>query len=347
MPSLISSEPTRQEPKAVSKPSLESRAEIASRRILIDLFPHIEPYASGFLQADSIHNIYWEQSGNPDGVPVLILHGGPGAGSSPKLRRFFDPDHYRIILFDQRGCGRSTPMGALENNGTEFLIKDIEMLKKHLKIDQWHLFGGSWGSTLALRYAIKNPDHCISLILRGIFLCEKQEIDWFLYGIKKIFPEAWEQFISHIPPEEQNDLLEAYYKRLTDPNRATRIEAAICWALYEGACASLVPNYEIISTEEQKQNALTLAKLEAHFFKHEMICGEERILRHIDKIRHIPAMIVQGRYDIICPLETAHKLHQAWPEADYVIVPDAGHSSSDPPLRSQLVSATENFKRLK
>lgn len=317
------------------------------RQILVDLFPPLEPYDNGFIAVDDIHNIYWEQSGNPNGVPILVLHGGPGTGASTTARQFFDPDHYRIIIFDQRGAGRSTPRGCLINNTTSLLLEDIETLRQHLNVDRWHLFGGSWGSTLAIKYAIAYPAHCISMTLRGIFLCEQGEIDWFLYGMQKVFPEAWEQFASLAPEDQRDNLLEFYYGLLTGDDHAAQMDAAICWALYEGACASLVPNYEIIVTEEQKQRALAIARLEAHYFKHEVICGEERIMQHIDKIRHIPTMIVQGRYDIICPLETAYKLHQAWPEAEYVAVADAGHSADDPSLRSQLVESTEHFKHLR
>ena len=319
---------------------------VYQRKALLDLFPAITPYSSGFLAVDSTHNIYWEQSGNPDGVPVILLHGGPGAGATPTHRRFFDPDHYRIIIFDQRGCGRSTPLGGLENNTTENLLNDIEALRKHFGIKAWHLFGGSWGSTLALLYAIQHPERCISLMLRGIFLCEQDEIDWFLYGIRKIFPEAWDQFASIIPDDNHDDLLESYYARLTGVEGDLQMEAAIRWSLYEGACSSLMPNYETITTQDQKQHALALARIEAHYFKNEVIAKDHSILTKIDRIRSIPASIIQGRYDIICPIETANKLHQAWPEADYVVVPDSGHSALDPSMRSRLIEATEQAKSL-
>jgi len=316
------------------------------KKPLFDLFPATTPYSSGFLAVDDTHNLYWEQSGNPDGVPIILLHGGPGAGATPMHRRFFNPNHYRIIIFDQRGSGRSTPLGELSNNTTRHLVEDMEALRKHLNLERWHLFGGSWGSTLALRYAIRFPQNCISLILRGIFLCEQYEVDWFLYGMKKIFPEAWEQFTSLFSEDEQKNLLEHYYARLTgnDPQKA--LEAAIRWSLYEGACASLLPNYETITTEEQKQHALALAKIEAHYFKHEISAKDDQILDQIDKIRNIPATIIQGRYDVICPIETANKLHQVWPEADYIVVPDSGHSALDTTMRSRLIEATENYKAL-
>ncbi len=317
------------------------------RATLLDLFPSISPYSSGFLPVEDPHNIYWEQSGNPEGIPVVLFHGGPGAGATPTHRRFFDPDHYRIIIFDQRGAGRSHPLGSLEKNTTKHLLKDIEILRIHLGIKRWHIFGGSWGSTLALHYATKHPIHCLSLTLRGIFLCEEEEIKWFLYGMKKIFPEAWEQFAGFLPAEERNDLLENYYKRLTQGDKNEQIKAAIHWNLYESACSSLFPNFETITTQEQKQNALAMSRIEAHYFKHETVRPEDSILKKIDLIRNIPATIVQGRYDAICPIDTAYKLHQAWPEAKYVVVPDAGHSALDPTMRHQLIKATEHYKTLK
>lgn len=319
-----------------------------SRRPLLDLFPPISPYSTGFLAVDDLHNLYWEQSGNPDGVPILLLHGGPGAGATPTHRRFFDPDFFRIVIFDQRGAGRSHPLGCLQNNTAQHLVEDIERLRKHLSIEKWHLFGGSWGSTLAIDYASQFRDRCLSLILRGIFLCEQEEIDWFLYGMRNIFPEAWEQFAGLLPESEQNDLLEGYYKRLTDELSEDRqMEAAIRWSLYEGACSSLLPNYETITTEEQKMHALALARIEAHYFRNEVRSPEKSLLKTINFLRSIPTTIIQGRYDIICPIQTANKVHQFWPEADYVVVPDAGHSALDAPLRSRLIEATEAIKTLK
>ncbi len=317
------------------------------RTPLLDLFPPITPYSSGFLAVDDTHNIYWEQSGNMDGVPIVLLHGGPGAGATPIHRRFFDPDHYRIIIFDQRGAGRSAPLGCLENNTTQDLVNDMEVLRKHLKVDDWHLFGGSWGSTLALAYANQHKKRCISMILRGIFLCEQPEIDWFLHGMQTIFPEAWEQFSNFIPEDERDDLLTAYYKRLTNEDDVkTQMQASVHWSLYEGACSSLLPNYETITTDEQKQQALALARIEAHYFTHEIISEEKSLFHNIEHLRFIPTTIIQGRYDVICPIKTANKLHQLWPEADYVVVPDAGHSALDAPLRSRLIEATEAAKTI-
>lgn len=312
---------------------------------LLDLFPAIAPYATGFLDVGGGHALYWEQSGNPAGVPIVLLHGGPGAGATATHRRFFDPEYYRIIIFDQRGAGRSKPLGSLENNTTAHLVADIETLRVHLAIERWHIFGGSWGSTLALCYAASHAQRCISLILRGIFLCEQYEIDWFLYGMGNLFPEAWEQFETFLPAEERGDLLEGYYKRLTGDDPKEQMGAAICWSLYEGACSSIVPNYEIITTDEQKQHALALARIEAHYFKHEVRSAENSLLKQLDTIRHIPTAIVQGRYDVICPIKTAYKMHQLWPEAHYVCAADAGHSALDPALRSHLIEATQNAKK--
>ena len=311
----------------------------------MDLFPEITPYSSGFLPVDDTHTLYWEQSGNPDGVPILLLHGGPGAGATPKHRQFFDPDYYRIIIFDQRGAGRSTPLGCLENNTTEHLVEDIEAIRQQLNIEQWHIFGGSWGSTLAMCYALKYKTRCISLILRGIFLLEQPEVDWFLYGMETIFPEAWEQFSGLLPEEERDNILDNYYKRLTNDNDPkAQMEAAVTWSLYEGACSSLMPNYETITTDEQKDHALALARIEAHYFKTQVISEENSLLNRIKDLRSLPTTIIQGRYDVICPIKTANKVHQLWPEADYVVVPDAGHSAMDGPLRSRLIEATEAAK---
>lgn len=318
------------------------------RKPLLDLFPEITPYSSGFMKVDDTHEVYWEQCGNPQGVPILFLHGGPGAGATTTHRRFFDPDHYRIIIFDQRGAGRSTPLGSLENNTLDHILGDIESLRHHLNIDHWCLFGGSWGSTVALAYAQTYPEHCTSMILRGIFLMEQLEIDWFLYGMKTFFPEASEQFYGQYPNETPENILPRYYEDLCSDDESKSISAAITWSLYEGACASLLPNYETITTDEQKQSALALARTEAHYFIHGIIPPENSLLRpdNIDKIRQIPTIIVQGRYDVICPIQTAHRLHQAWPEADYIVVPDGGHSATDPAIRSRLIEATENMKTL-
>lgn len=317
------------------------------RTVPFDLFPPLSPYSSGFLDVDHHHHLYWEQSGNPDGVPILHIHGGPGAGATAKHRRFFDPDHYRIIIFDQRGAGRSQPLGSLHNNTRDHLLADMEVLREHLRVERWHLFGGSWGSTLALSYAQKYPQRCISLILRGISLLEQDEIDWFIYGMRRIFPEAWEQFASLAPKHEQNNLLEFYYKILSGDDRQAATEAAVNWSLYEGACLSLIPNYETITSDEQKDVAWAIARIEAHYYRNNTIPAAQSLLRGIDRIRSIPATIIQGRYDMVSPIITAHRLHQAWPEADYIIVPDGGHASMDPPVRARLIEATENAKTIR
>jgi proline iminopeptidase len=321
-----------------------SRPAAARRTARLGLFPAIQPYSSGFLDVGTPHTLYWEQSGNPDGVPVVLLHGGPGAGSSPAHRRFFNPDHYRIVIFDQRGAGRSQPLGCTDANTLPHLVADMETIRKHLRIDRWHLFGGSWGSTLALAYAQAYPDRCRSLILRGIFLMEREEIDWFMTGINSIFPEAWDQFADGM---DRDNLLEAYYTVLNGPDHIKAVNAAISWSLYESACSSLLPNFETITTDEQKAHALAMARIEAHYFRTQLIAPKNSLLNDIDKIRAIPAVIVQGRYDMICPIRTAHRLHAAWPEADYIVVPDGGHSSLDPAIRARLIEATENAKTIR
>ncbi|MDR3518427.1 MAG: prolyl aminopeptidase [Azospirillaceae bacterium] len=311
-----------------------------------ELFPAIEPFESGWLKVDPQHRIYWEQSGNPQGIPVVFLHGGPGAGASSAHRRFFDPGHYRIVILDQRGAGRSTPLGEIQNNTTDHLVSDLEALRDFLHIDRWHVFGGSWGSTLALAYAQTHPDRCVSLVLRGIFLMRLQEINWFLYDMRTIYPEAWSTFTAILAPEERGDILEAYWRRLTATDPATCMTAARLWSGYEGACSTLLPSPEIASAAEQSNHALGLSRMEAHYFRNNRFTPEDRLLRNVARIRHIPAVIVQGRYDIICPIVSADELHRAWPEADYVVVPNAGHSAMEPGIRSALVTATERFKTL-
>lgn len=316
------------------------------QRPLIDFYPAIEPYSSGYLSVDTPHEIYWEQCGNPDGVPILFVHGGPGSGCNALQRRFFDPNHFRIILFDQRGAGRSTPHVCLINNTTNDLIRDMEKLREHLSINKWHIFGGSWGSTLSLSYAAEHSNRCLSLTLRGIFLMEKNDIEWFMNTNRYIFPEAWEQFISLISEDERDDLLEAYYKRLTGKNKEEQLKYAMNWSLYESACSSLIPNYEIITTDAQREQARAVATIECHYFRNQMVKPEDSLLNKIDNFRHIPATIIQGRYDMVCPIAAAHLLHQKWPEADYIVVQDAGHSAMDPPLRSRLIEAADHLKTI-
>ncbi len=316
-------------------------------RKLYDLFPKISPYSSGFLEVDKEHNLYWEQSGNPDGVPIVMLHGGPGEGSSPTVRRFFDPEYYKIIVFDQRGAGRSQPFGCTKKNSLKHLVNDTEKLRKHLNINKWHLFGGSWGSTLAMSYAIKYPQRCISMILRSIFLLTQAEIDWYLYGMKTFYPEAWKKFAEYIPKEERNDLLNAYYKRIYNDEPHISLEATQKWYIYECACSSFMPKTGTLYSETQYLHAQSMAKIESHFFKNEVLDEKNSILNNIDKIREIPTTIIQGRYDVICPIKNAYELQQKWPEADLVIVPDGGHSALDPAMRSRLIEATQRAKFIK
>jgi proline iminopeptidase len=309
-----------------------------------DLFPPIEPYRTGALRLDARHTMYWEQSGNPRGTPVLFLHGGPGAGATPVHRRFFDPDYWRIIIFDQRGAGRSTPLGEIEHNSPDHLVADIERLRHDLGIERWLVFGGSWGSTLALDYAETHPRHCIGLVLRGIFLCRAAEIEWFLYGARRIFPEAWRAFSSFLPEWERDDLLGAYYRRLIDPDPAIHLPAARSWGRYEGACSTLLPNPETVAAFGEERLALGLARIEAHFFRHHLFTGERDLIVRAARIRDLPGIIVQGRYDMVCPIASADELARAWPRAELVIVPDAGHSAMEPGIRAQLVLATERMK---
>jgi proline iminopeptidase len=315
---------------------------MAGRR---DLFPPIEPYRTGRMRLDSLHTMYWEESGNPHGVPVLFLHGGPGAGATPVHRRFFDPGYWRIVVYDQRGGGRSTPLGETRDNSPAHLVADIERLRGELGIEKWFTFGGSWGSTLALLYAVTHPQCCLGLVLRGIFLARAAEIDWFLYGISAIFPEAWRAFAEFIPEAERGNLLAAYYHRLIDADPRVHMPAARAWSLYEGACSTLLPNPETIAAFGEDRLALGLARIEAHFFTHFLLSGADDLVGRVSRIRHLPGVIVQGRYDMVCPIRNADELARAWPEAEYIIVPDAGHSAMEPGIREQLVLATERLKR--
>ncbi len=312
----------------------------------IELYPEIEPFASGMLPVDARHTLYWEQSGHPDGVAVVFLHGGPGAGSSPGQRRFFDPAFFRIVLFDQRGAGRSIPHGELTDNTTPHLLADLEKLRTHLGIGRWLVFGGSWGSTLSLAYAETHPESCLALVLRGIFLCRDHEVDWFLYGLRSVFPEAWREFVAPIPESERHDLLTAYASRLNHADPAVHMPAARAWSAYEGRCSTLLPNAEALAYFSGDHVALGLARIEAHYFRHRLFLPENALLSNVHRLRKIPAVIVQGRYDMVCPPVTADELHRAWPEAEYIVVPDAGHSAWEPGIRAQLVAAMERLKPL-
>jgi proline iminopeptidase len=310
-------------------------------------YPPIMPFDTGYLSVDSVHSLYYEQSGMKDGVPVVFLHGGPGAGSSPRHRQFFDPMHYRIIIFDQRGAGRSTPHAELRNNTTELLVSDIETLREKLGISKWHVFGGSWGSTLALAYAVAHPDRVLSMALRGIFLMMQKEIDWFLYGIKTVFPEVWQDFANVLPENERSDILGNYYKLLTHKDQAVRVKAAQSWAAYESLCCTLLPRPGMVEESKAPEHALPISRIEAHYFLYNKFIPDNYLLNNVHKIRHIPATIVQGRYDMVCPPETAFALHAAWPEAEFIVVPDAGHSAFEPGILSALLRATNNFRAIK
>ncbi len=308
------------------------------------LYPEIEPYDSGLLHLDDVHEMYWEECGNPHGTPVVFLHGGPGAGSAPAHRRFFDPAHYRIVVYDQRGAGRSRPLGELERNTTPLLVEDLERLRQHCGVERWQVFGGSWGSTLALAYGIAHPERCTALILRGIFLCRRREIEWFLSGLRNLFPEAWRAFAAAIPEGERDDLLGAYYRRLTDTDPAVHMPAARAWSIYEGSCSTLLASPETVAYFASDGVALGLARIEAHYFTHDIFMPRNALLDQVSRLRDVPAVIVQGRYDAVCPIVTADDLHRAWPEAEYIIVPDAGHSAWEPGICAELVRATERFK---
>jgi proline iminopeptidase len=310
-----------------------------------DLYPPLEPYRTGTLALDGRHTMYWEQSGNPRGEPVLFLHGGPGAGATAVHRRFFDPRHWRIVIFDQRGAGRSTPLGEVRDNSPDHLVADIERLRSVLDIDEWLVFGGSWGSTLALYYAQSQPRRCTGLVLRGIFLCRREEIEWFLYGARTVFPEAWRAFAGFLPEAERGDILAGYYRRLIDPDPRVHMPAARAWSVYEGACSTLLPNPETVAAFGEDRLALGLARLEAHYFSHHLFEGERDLIARIAPLRRLRGIIIQGRYDMVCPIRSADALARAWPEAEYVIVPDAGHSAMEPGIREQLVLATDRLRR--
>jgi proline iminopeptidase len=308
-------------------------------------FPSIEPFETGILQVDDPHELYWEQCGNPEGEPILFLHGGPGAGCSEHDRSLFDPQYFRIVLLDQRGSGRSHPVGDLNNNTMDHTAGDIEQLRVHLGIDRWHVFGGSYGSTIALYYAQEFPGRCKSLVLRGIWLLRQEEIDWWLYGIRMIQPELWQAFAGFIPKAERGDLLEAYWKRLTGADKDLALEAARRWATYESASCTLLPNEEFTSHFAEPDTAWAVARLEAHYFRNVKPDPDTLLLDRIDRIRHIPAFAVHGRYDIVCAVKNLIDLKAVWPEMDTVICPDSGHSSHEPGITRELVAATNRIAR--
>lgn len=310
------------------------------------LYPEIKPYRTGTLKVSDIHEIYFEESGNPNGKPVVFLHGGPGGGTEPKQRRYFDPKAYRIVLFDQRGCGKSTPHASLEENTTWHLVGDIEKLREHLGIEKWVVFGGSWGSTLSIAYAETHPDRVLALVLRGIFLLRRQELEWFYQrGASAIYPDAWEPYEAHIPEAERGDMMAAYYKRLTSTDEKVRNDAARIWSVWEGKTSCLAPNNDLVERMAGDAFALAFARIECHYFVNGgWVEGDRGLLKNVDKIRQIPAVIVQGRYDVVCPMESAWALHRAWPEADLRIVQDAGHSAGEPGIAHELIEATDRFR---
>lgn len=311
------------------------------------LYPPIEPYDQGTLQVSEVHKLYYEQCGNPEGQPVVFLHGGPGGGCVPEYRQFFDPEAYRIILFDQRGAGRSTPHASLEENTTWHLVEDIEKLREHFGVERWLVFGGSWGSTLALAYAQKHPERVRALVLRGIFLCRPQEIQWFYQeGASWIFPDVWERYVEAIPPGERDDFVSAYYKRLTSDDEETRLAAARAWSVWEGSTSKLYFDHDMIERFDDPTFALAFARIECHYFTNNAFFPTDNyLIENVDAIRAIPAVIVQGRYDVVCPMRSAWELHRAWPEAEFNVIADAGHSATEPGIVDALIAATDSFRR--
>jgi proline iminopeptidase len=307
------------------------------------LWPPLEPHAAGRLPVDARHTLYWEECGNPSGVPIAFVHGGPGGGFLPHHRRFFDPAFWRIVLFDQRGAGRSTPYAEVVDNTTWLLVADMERLRAHLGIERWALFGGSWGSTLSLAYAQAHPARCRGLVLRGIFLASAAEIDWFMHGARHFFPEAWRAFVEFLPEAERNDLLGAYHARLTSADPTIHLPAAAAWDRYEIACSSLLPTADAPQSGPG-QASLAIARIEAHYFVNRAFLEEGELVGNLDRIRHLPATIVQGRYDVVCPPISADLLARAWPEAEYLVVADAGHSVREPGIARELVAAVERLR---
>lgn len=304
------------------------------------LYPEIKPYARHELAVEEPHVLYVDESGSPDGLPVLFVHGGPGGGCDSLSRRFFDPNVYRIITFDQRGCGRSTPHASLENNTTAHLIADMQRIREFLGIDKWVLFGGSWGSTLSLAYAQAYPGNVHALILRGIFLCRPQDLAWFYQeGASRLFPDYWEDFVAPIPPEERGDLMQAFYQRLTGSDQIAQMHAAKAWSCWEGRTATLRPNPQVVERFTDTHRALSMARIECHYFVNQAFLEPDQLLRDMPKIAHLPGIIVHGRYDAICPLDNAWALHQAWPESELQIIRDAGHSAAESGITDALVRA--------
>lgn len=314
---------------------------------MLTLYPAIQPFAVHQLAVDEHHILYIEECGTPKGLPVVFLHGGPGIGCNPDHRRFFDPSLYHIILFDQRGAGRSTPHAELEGNTTQALVSDMEAIRVHLGIERWVIFGGSWGSTLALIYAEMHPERVLNMVLRGIFLCRQQEFDWFYKpgGVNRIFPEEWERFINHLHPEERDNVLQSYYQRLTGKDELLQMGAAKAWSEWEAICATLLPSPQVVSSMTEPHSAMSLARIETHYFMNKIFLSPNYILKHAHRLAKIPGIIVHGRYDMICPIDNAFDLHKAWPKSTLEIVRDAGHSACEPGLINALVSATKTIAR--
>jgi len=308
------------------------------------LYDPIKPYATHHFKVDETHTLYVEECGNPGGIPVVFLHGGPGAGCAPYHRQFFDPDIYRIVLFDQRGCGKSTPHASLTNNTTGDLVADIEKIRGFLKIQQWVVFGGSWGSTLALVYAQTHPQNVSGLIVRGIFLARDKDVQWFYQqGTSRLFPDYWEKFIAPIPPDERANMIEAYHKLLTGGDEVKKLRAAKAWSVWEGMTATLQTDEAVIDSFSNSHSALSIARIECHYFLHQCWLEPDQIINNVDKIRHIPGYIVHGRYDVICPVEQAWELSKAWPEAELSIVADAGHAVVEKGITEALLNATRQL----
>lgn len=310
-----------------------------------DLYPIVEPYATGKLKVSELHTLYYEEVGNPDGKPAVFLHGGPGGGIDPVYRQYFDPQQWRLILFDQRGCGQSTPHAELRENTTWDLVSDIEVLRQHLGIDRWVVFGGSWGSTLALAYSQTHPQACKGLILRGIFMLRSQELQWFYQsGASNLFPDAWQAYLQPIPPAERHDLITAYYQRLTHKDPAIQLEAAKAWSVWEATTSKLIPDPDLQAKCGEDTFATAFARIECHYFVNKgFLETEDQLLRGCNRIQHLPIVIVQGRYDVVCPTISAWELHQRLPNSELLIIPDAGHSITEPGIRSALIAATDRF----
>ena len=314
----------------------------------MELFPNIEPFNTFSLPVSDLHTIYVEESGNKNGKPVIFLHGGPGGGVDPKYRRYFDPEKWRIIMFDQRGCGKSTPFAELEENTTWDLVSDIEKIRNHLSIDKWVVFGGSWGSTLSLAYSQTHPDSCKGLILRGIFLVRKKELDWFYQeGASNIFPDRWESFLEPIPVEKRDNLMQAYYEILTGEDHSKKIKAAKAWSTWEGSTVKLLEDENFISDFSDDKFAEAFARIECHYFMNNCwFNSDNHLIENMHKIKHIPGVIIHGRYDIVCPVIQAWDLHKAWPEADLHIIPDAGHSIFEDGIKNKILEYTDRFSNL-